>query len=43
MFIGFCLALLHAVVKFVKSGVFLGQKLRLAPYLFVGYCVYLII
>ena len=43
MFIGFFLALLHAVVRFAKNGVFRGQKFRLAPYLFVGYCVYLII
>ena len=43
IFIGFALAFLHALMKAKKNGVFRGQKLRLAPYLFMGYCVYLII
>ena len=43
IFIGFALAFLHALMKAKKNGVFRGQKLRLAPYLFMGYCAYLII
>ena len=43
LFIGFALALLYALVKAKRNGVFRGQKFRLAPYLFMGYCAYLII
>ena len=42
-FIGFALARLHALVKAKRNGGFRGQKFRLAPYLFMGYCAYLII
>ena len=36
---GLGLAVLWAFGKFLKTGLFWGQQLRLAPHLFGGYCL----
>lgn len=39
IFCGLLLALVHYGGKYIRKGIFWGQELRMAPYLFAGYCL----
>lgn len=42
IFLGLLLALFCYGGRYLRKGIFWGQELRMAPYLFAGYCVNLV-